>query len=132
MTTEKDKDKGGRPLKFKNVEDLQKQIKNYFTWAEEKGKPLTIERLCCFLKTERQTLLNYEERDEFFDAIKEAKQMIYASKAEMLNTKEGNTAGIIFDLCNNGDGYTNKHQDSNTGTNIYIAKDEGFIKLDSK
>ena len=38
----------------------------------------------------------------------------------MLNTREGNTAGIIFDLCNNGDGYTNKHNESEKGVNITI------------
>ena len=118
---------GGRPLKFKSVEELQEKIAEYFKWAEEKGKPLTIERLCCFLKTERQTLLNYADKDEFFDTLKEAKQIIYASKTEMLNTKEGNTAGIIFDLCNNGDGYTNSHQAPAASHSFIFQKADGTI-----
>ena len=109
-----------RPLKFKTVGELRDKINAYFAWAEEKEKPLTIERLACFLESDRQTILNYEDKDEFFGTIKAAKQIIYASKAEMLNTREGNTAGIIFDLCNNGDGYTNKHNESEKGVNITI------------
>ena len=109
-----------RPLKFKSVEELSAKIKEYFAWAEEKNRPLTIERLACFLESDRQTILNYEDKDEFFGTIKAAKQIIYASKTEMLNTREGNTAGIIFDLCNNGDGYTNKHNDQDKGTTIII------------
>lgn len=111
---------GGRPLKFKSVEEMKAKIDAYFAWAEEKDKPLTIERLAVFLETDRMTLLNYEDKDEYFYTIKAAKQRIYASKAEMLNTKDGNTAGIIFDLCNNGDGYTNKHNDQDKGINITI------------
>lgn len=111
---------GGRPLKFKSVEEMQTKIDAYFAWAEEKGKPLTIERLAVFLGTDRMTLLNYEDKDEYFYTIKSAKQQIYASKTEMLNTRDGNTAGIIFDLCNNGDGYTNKHNDQDKGVNITI------------
>lgn len=110
----------GRPLKFKSESELQKKIDEYFAWAEAQNKPLTIERLAVFLEVDRQTLLNYAEKDEFFGTIKQARQIIYASKAEMLNTKDGNTAGIIFDLCNNGDGYTNKHNESDKGTTIII------------
>ena len=116
---------GGRPLKFQSVSQLEEKIKDYFTWAEDRNTPLTIERLAVFLDTDRKTLLNYENKDEFFHTVKKAKQIIYASKAEMLNTKDGNTAGIIFDLVNNGDGYVNKQQEeSNKGTTI-IIQDKG-------
>lgn len=119
--------KGGRPLKFNSVQELQDKIAEYFKWAEEKGKPLTIERLACFLQTDRFTLLNYEDREDYFHTIKAAKQIIYASKAEMLNTKEGNTAGIIFDLCNNGDGYTNSHQAPAASHSFIFQKADGTI-----
>lgn len=112
----------GRPLKFKSVAELKAKIDEYFLWAEANNKPLTIERLACFLECDRVSLLNYAEKDEYFSTIKQAKQIIYASKAEILNTKEGNTAGIIFDLCNNGDGYSNKSNESSTQTIIINDK----------
>lgn len=112
-------------LKFKSVAELQAKIEEYFVWAEKNNKPLTIERLAVFLKSDRKTILNYEAKDEYFLTVKEAKQQIYADKVERLNTRDGNTAGIIFDLVNNGDGYINRQQEeSNKGTTI-IIQDKG-------
>jgi hypothetical protein len=54
------------------------------------------------------------------DTVKDAKEYILATKVENLNRKQTNTAGIIFDLCNNGD-YSNKHQEEREkGTTIII------------
>lgn len=100
----KEKHAGGRPLKFKTVEELQEKIQEYKQWVEENEKPLTIERLACFLGCDRMTLLNYEQlegREQFFITIKEIKSFILADKAERLNSPEGNKAGVIFDLKNN-------------------------------
>lgn len=110
-----------RPLKFKSVKELDKLIKEYFEEYEEKEKPLTVEMLCCKLGIRRQTLLNYEGiSEEYMDTVKDAKEYILATKVENLNRKQTNTAGIIFDLCNNGD-YSNKHQEEREkGTTIII------------
>jgi hypothetical protein len=97
---QKPKHPGGRSLKFENAADLERKIGEYFEWAAENDKPLTIGRLCCFLDCDRDTLLNYSEKEEFFGTIKRAKQKIEASKEERLQTQAA-VAGIIFDLKNN-------------------------------
>ena len=61
----------GRPLKFESVQELQDKIDLYF---EETAKDeWTITGLALALDTYRQTLINYEEKDEFMDTIKKAK-----------------------------------------------------------
>lgn len=66
----------------------------------EQIKPFTITGLAVALDTSRQTLLNYEERGEFFDTIKKSKDMCeeYAEN-QLFDGK--NVAGPIFNLKNN-------------------------------
>lgn len=89
-----------RPLKFQSVEELQRKIDEYFEMCDEQGKPYTISGLAYFLGTNRQTLLNYEERDEYFDTIKRAKARIEAFVEESLWQPKIAT-GVIFNLKNN-------------------------------
>ena len=98
--------KEGRPLKFKTVEELESQVQAYFDECVEKKRPLTISGLAVHLDTSRQTLLNYEEKEEFFGTIKRAKDLIenYAEEQLFDNPR---TAGIIFNLVNNW-GWKNK------------------------
>lgn len=98
--------KRGQPLKFKSVEDLENSIEDYFIECEAKERPLTISGLAICLGTNRQTLLNYEDKDEYFDTIKTAKNIIenYAEEQLFTNSKTG---GIIFNLVNNW-GWKNK------------------------
>jgi hypothetical protein len=56
--------------------------------------------LASHLGTNRQTLLNYENRDEFFDTIKNAKVKIEAYAEQHLYTPKI-AAGVIFNLKNN-------------------------------
>ena len=70
--------KMGRPLKFKNAEELDKRIDEFYEYCEAKGEPLTFERLAVFLNCERTTIYKYEQRDEFSDSIKRARDMILA------------------------------------------------------
>lgn len=109
---------GGRPLKFKTVEELQEKIDDYLAntgWQKKKVyskkagdvieieyfEPATIGNLAVALGTNRQTLINYEEREEFFDTIKNAKAKIEAM------IEYGGLAGYlpavpnIFNLKNN-------------------------------
>lgn len=83
---------GGRPLKFKTKKELEEKIEEYFTYCANRFRttidkegnehsyiwpePYTISGLAVWLDTSRQTLINYEERDEFFDTIARAKQKI--------------------------------------------------------
>ena len=103
-------DHPGQPLLFKTKEDLQEKIDAYFnscyTVNEERVKectrPLTISWLALDLETSRQTLINYEQKEQFFDTIKKAKQRIESWTEEQLyrNTQ---VTGVIFNLKNNYD-----------------------------
>lgn len=92
---------GGRPLKYSNVEAMQKDIDKYFADCDENKKPYTVSGLAYALGTNRQTLLNYEEKEEFFDTIKGAKAKIELFNEEMLYNKDVSTTGVIFNLKNN-------------------------------
>lgn len=101
---------GGRPLKFATVAELQQAIDAYFEdmkqvlYTNADGvpiyEPLTITGLALALDTTRQTLMEYQERDEFIDTIKKAKTRIenYAEKRIFSNSP----TGAIFALKNYG------------------------------
>ena len=91
----------GRPLKYKSVAAMQKDIDKYFADCDEKQKPYTVSGLAYALGTNRQTLINYEEKQEFFDTIKSAKAKIELFNEEMLYSKDVSTTGVIFNLKNN-------------------------------
>jgi hypothetical protein len=106
----------GRPLKFRTAKALQKKIDEYFDSCDNRTtkvltktgaivdmpdpKPYTITGLALALDTSRQTLLNYEEREEFFDTIRKAKLRIENYVEESLWTPKI-TSGVIFNLKNN-------------------------------
>jgi len=87
-----------RPLKFQSVEELQTAIDAYFAQCLVDEEPLTVTGLALALDTTRQTLINYEDREEFLDAIKKAKTKVenYAEKRLF----SGNATGPIFALKN--------------------------------
>lgn len=89
---------GGRPLKYQSVEEMQKIIDNYFATTPE--EEITITGLALALDTDRKTLINYENRDEFFYTIKKAKTRVELSYEKSLR-KNGRT-GDIFALKNFG------------------------------
>lgn len=86
----------GRPLKFETPEILQAQIDKYFN--DTKKDEWTITGLALALNTSRETLINYQEREEFFDAIKKAKDMVEHSYE--LDLKKKGHSGSIFALKN--------------------------------
>lgn len=88
----------GRPLKFKTVEALQEKIDAYF--AVTVPAHYTITGLALALDTSRATLMDYEERDEYFNAIKTAKNRIEYGYELSLRTR--GSAGDIFGLKNFG------------------------------
>jgi len=89
----------GRPLKFNDPKELEKKIESYFDWCDSRTRvkhlvtkdgvqevvesfprPYTVEGLAVYLNTNRQTLLNYNEKDGFFDIIEHARQRILSNK----------------------------------------------------
>lgn len=93
--------KVGRPLKFKSNEELQEKINQYFKDMTEEGRPLTLSGMAVYLECDRQTILNYSKKDEYFGTIKKAKQIVEAYAEEKLISTSGIAAGIIFSLKNN-------------------------------
>ena len=89
---------GGRPLKFQSVEEMEEKIQDYFNNTKE--EELTITGLALALDTDRHTLINYQNKDEFFHTIKKAKTRIENSYEKSLR-KNGRT-GDIFALKNFG------------------------------
>jgi len=102
-------------------------------WIITTQKPYLITGLANFLNTSRETLINYEERPEFFDAIKKAKD-----KCEQYweSTLLGNqVAGTIFSLKNNY-GWVDKQELDQTTTHkgsINVSEleqtDDEFLKF---
>jgi len=142
---------GGRPLKFKSIKELQKKCDEYFKscyetytvrvktgrkktkkggykniYKEEKRtkllRPLTITGLALALDTNRQTLINYEEKEEFFDTIKKAKLICENFAEEYLYTGK-NVTGAIFNLKNNYD-WKEKSEIEHKGKVIILDEDE--------
>lgn len=134
---------GGRPLKFATVAILQKAIDAYFEscWTQkydmfgnlqylktkdEDGKikkvpimiqtrPYTITGLAVALDTSRETLLHYENKAEFFDTIKRAKQRCHNYAEESLF--HGKATGPIFALKNNY-GWIDEQTTNHSGLNL--------------
>lgn len=100
--------KTGRPLKFKTPTELQAKIDAYFKACEKNGKPSTISGLAYALGTNRQTLINYQDREEFFDAVTRAKERIEAFVEESLWMPKIAT-GVMFNLKNNF-AWTDRHE----------------------
>ena len=108
-----------RPKKYDKVEDMQRDIDNYFKTCDDKERPYTVSGLANALDLTRQSLLNYEEDDEFFDTIKRAKSKIEQFVEESLFTGS-NTAGVIFNLKNNYNWKDRQEFEADVNNNVSI------------
>lgn len=81
----------GRPLLFNSVEELQASIDSYF--RDTPVEDWAICGLAVHLNTSRQTLCNFEGREDFFDTIKAAKD-----KVEFAYERRGIKRGNAFDI----------------------------------
>lgn len=88
--------KVGRPLKFKTVEELQTKIDAYFN--DTPKEEWTITGLAIALDTFRSVLCDYEEKDEFSNAVKKAKQRV--ENGYEIDLKRAGRSGTIFALKN--------------------------------
>lgn len=137
----------GRPLKFKSAKEMQGKIQAYFDQCDNRTetvvnkngevvqvpnpRPYTISGLAYFLGTNRQTLINYEDRDEYFEIIKSAKAKIEAFVEESLWTPKIAT-GVMFNLKNNF-GWEDKTSVQTTGEtthNINHNRDLGDLTVE--
>jgi hypothetical protein len=91
----------GRPPLWTDPKQVEKLGMDYINLCNINGEPITVSGLCLALHTSRETLMNYEEKDTFFDTIKRLKgiAMEYAEKQMYVGK---NAAGPIFSLKNFG------------------------------
>jgi hypothetical protein len=134
----------GRPPTFKSKEEMQEKIDEYFKECEGEiirdecgnpvedkrgnilkigARPLTVTGLALALGfNSRQSLLNYQGKEEFMDTITRAKTRIEQYAEERLFDKDG-ANGAKFSLANNFEGWKEKQQieaDVNSDVNINI------------
>ena len=118
-----EKNKGGRPPKYKTREELQAKIDEYFDscWVDKitqvtdkdgnitesnvryQDRPYTVAGLAQYLGfNSRQSLLDYDAKPQFLDVIKKAKLKIEMFIEEQLVAGK-NAAGPIFWLKNHAE-----------------------------
>lgn len=122
----------GRPARFEDPDEMQRQIDLYFQDCKEEKEVPTVSGLAVYLGTNRQTLIRYEKNDEcgwlvdypesvrvaFRDTIKEAKARIESGYEQQLFNKQG-VVGAIFTLKNNY-GYVDKQEVEQTTKTINV------------
>lgn len=119
----------GRPPMYTSKEEIQEKIDAYFKECEGKpllkedgepfldkngkpymygARPLTITGLALALGfNSRQSLLNYQDKEEFMDTITRAKAQVERYAEERLYDKDG-ANGAKFSLANNFEGWREK------------------------
>lgn len=96
-------------MAFKSAEELQLAVDGYFSETE---KP-TLAGLAYALGINRQTLYNYEQKDEFLDIIKKAREKVESTYEERL-VYGSQPTGVIFALKNMS--WKDKTETEHTGT----------------
>lgn len=137
----------GKPPRYKDAEEIQKLIDEYFKecagipYTDENGQPLTTEKGAVIYKTppkpptvtglalalgfnSRQSLLNYQEKQEFLDTITRAKSRVEEYAEERLFDKDG-ANGAKFSLANNFRGWSEKQE-----IKAQVTYEEYLSKLD--
>jgi hypothetical protein len=121
---------GGRPPLYKNVEDMQEIIDEYFKWCDNRAvkiwddtkkseimisspAPYTMSGLARRLGMNRRTLVDYAKKDEFLLTIKEARNKVEEDVESRMNEKHTFTPGLIFNAKNNFD-WKDKSEVDNT------------------
>lgn len=124
VSKEKTKNPVGRPRKYKNVEELQCLIDEYFSTCDQLHRPYTITGLALFLDMDRQSLLRYEKEyeDEFCYTIKRAKERVQEF-VECCLFKKGIAPGVIFNLKNNFGWEEKQNIDATVKDKVVIVDD---------
>lgn len=140
-TENKPKHAGGRPLKFANIKELQTKIDKYFDSCfrpmvnlktneivhDANGnelltqfRPFTVAGLAYALGTNRMTLINYQNREEFFEVIIRAKERCEAYTEESLFDRD-KCNGAKFVLTN-GYGWEDKTTNKIEGIDEILSR----------
>jgi predicted adenine nucleotide alpha hydrolase (AANH) superfamily ATPase len=125
----------GRPPKYETPEEMQEAIDSYFSDIETHNEEVVRKELSASLLkhpsvtgltlalgfSERKSLIDYSEKDEFLHTIKKAKLRVENYVEERLY--HNNAAGCIFNLKNNF-GWKDKQEIENTGNINIMYSDE--------
>lgn len=127
MTKKRTKIKLGRKLKYKNAEELENHISDYFKYCQHERLVPGVCGLANWLGITRTTLLNYEKNSELEDyneIVQRAKTTIEAYNEQILYSK--NNSGAQFVMKNNF-GYNADQKTHNVNENVNIPFEE-FLK----
>lgn len=131
MTKKRLKIKMGRPLKYRNAQELEDEINNYFKMCQHERQIPGICGLANYLGLSRNTLLRYEkdsEKEDYNEVIERARTTIEAVNEQILYSK--NNSGAIFIMKNNF-GYNAEQKTHNVNENVDIPYEEFLKGLDS-
>ena len=140
-----EKHAGGRPRKFKTVDEMSVAIDTYFVKCDERmtkvvtkagdvvtvprPMPYTMSGLAYELGISRQTLVAYRDRcdefgNEFLDTITRARARVELNLEERMYDGVGSPRGSEFGLKNNFD-WKDKHDVKHEGgiNLVYVDKD---------
>jgi hypothetical protein len=100
----------GRPRKFDSPEEMEEGILSYFQKCASRTvneyihpEPYTILGLCQHLGITRQTFFDYENRSEFSDTVKRAKEKVALDLTLRSIENKDQVVGCLFQLkCNHG------------------------------
>lgn len=124
VSKEKTKNAVGRPRKYKNVQELEYLIDEYFSECDRTHRPYTITGLALYLDMDRKGLLRYEKEydDEFCHAITRAKERVQEF-VECCLFKKGIAQGVIFNLKNNFGWEEKQNIDATVKDKVVIVDD---------
>lgn len=109
-----------RPILWKTPKELKKKIDAYFLEIDTHNetalhvRPYTMSGLALSVGCDRQTLINYSKKNEFFGTIKEARLKVEQFAEEQLY-RPNQVAGVIFSLKNNF-GWKDKQEENQSET----------------
>lgn len=146
----------GRPPKYKTPEELQAKIDAYFKGCfrevpvrnttngelllDSEGnvvlevrqiRPITVTGLAIACDMDRNRLLEYSEKEEFYHTIKRAKEICHNYAEEQLYLMK-NATGAIFSLKNNWSWVDKSQQDLNVSGGLGLTQkiEEGLARVE--
>jgi hypothetical protein len=117
-------DEDKRDEEGEKIKDAKGNNKKVHIQKKVLVKPISITGLAIYLNTSRETLLDYQEKDEFSDTIKRAKDYCHNYVENGVLNGKINPAAGIFNLKNNYGWKDKTEVDSNIILKSNVSKEE--------